>query len=421
MLAIILALPSQSDAEQAASLSLPAVTTPDPQSKPGSDSAEVSIKSMTQPEYPRAELNNGITGTVRLLLFVDKRGIPTDVLVERSSGNNAFDNAATSAAHDWKFNPERKNGVAVSSVARQQVAFAMEPRDRIVTLEGSKTIDGTTLAILVRLADQGSADVQNYLGVIYSTGDGVSKDAAKAVGWLQKAAAQGHTFAQTTLGWLYENGAGVTRDTSKAMELYEKAAAQGNAIAEVNLGSMFERGDGVPKDSAKAVEWFQKAAAQGQSNAEYNLGWQYVHGEGAPRDVPKAMEWYEKAAAHGDARAANNLGWILAQGDGVPKDAAKAIEWYRKAAVKGNVPAYGNLGWMYEHGEGVPRDDVLAYAWLTVAATQGLDTLAATLGVEPETKDLLALEKRMTQDQRGEAKRLASSWAKGQLLSHDAK
>ncbi len=201
----------------------------------------------------------------------------------------------------------------------------------------------------------------------------------------------------------------------------ERAAEGGDVDAETSVGFILLAGIGVPRDVVKGTQWYEKAAEKGDSAAEFRLAMLYERGERVPRDVSKAMEWFEKASAHGDAMGDNNLGWILARGDGVPKDSFKAMEWYRKAAAKGNVLAYGNLGWMYEHGEGVPRDDVLAYAWLTIAANQGLDALAAAQGEEPETKDLPSLERTMSTEQISEAKRLSSSWVKGQLLTHETK
>ena len=385
LLAIILASPGQSGAQQTSSLNLSAIAGLDSQSSHRSGNADVSVKSLTQPKYPQAELFQGITGTVRLLLFVDERGIPTDVLVERSSGNSALDNAAESAAHDWTFNPALKNGVAVSSVSRMPVDFSLDTAHSALTLDTSSSIDEASLAALVRSAENGSVNAQNYLGQIYSTGDGVPTDQGKSAGWFQKAAAHGDAGAEYNLGVAYEHGQGVPRDMPKAIGWYEAAAAQGSALGEIALGRILSLGDGVPKDVARAIEWFGKAAAQG------------------------------------DAVAESCLGWIYSKSDGVPHDLRKAMDWYEKAAVQGNAMAQNNLGWMYELGQGTPHDEVLAYAWIIVAANHDVGSMAAAQGAQPPAQYLPGLEKKMTPDQLDEAKRLASSWVKGQLLSHDAK
>ena len=45
--------------------------------------------------------------------------------------------------------------------------------------------------LLRKAAEQGAADAQLRLGVMYAAGRGVPKDGTKAVAWFRKAAAQG--------------------------------------------------------------------------------------------------------------------------------------------------------------------------------------------------------------------------------------
>lgn len=59
------------------------------------------------------------------------------------------------------------------------------------------------LNIFTKLAEQGDADGQFALGVMYRHGEGVSKDMAQAVTWYRKAAEQGHASAQFNLGVMY--------------------------------------------------------------------------------------------------------------------------------------------------------------------------------------------------------------------------
>jgi TPR repeat protein len=129
-------------------------------------------------------------------------------------------------------------------------------------------------------AEGGDAKAQNGLGVMFYTGEAVSKDASgktlsndpeKAAAWFHRSAAQGYADAQFNLGLLYANGEGVPKDPAKAVELFQKAAEQGNADAQNNLGVMYYAGEGVPRDTAKAAEWFKKAAAQGNVDAQANL------------------------------------------------------------------------------------------------------------------------------------------------------
>ncbi|MSQ69665.1 MAG: hypothetical protein EXR27_00040 [Betaproteobacteria bacterium] len=265
---------------------------------------------------------------------------------------------------------------------------------------------------LLKRAEQGDAEAQTNLGVAYSNGEGVPKDAAKAVEWYQKAAAQGYARAQLNLGWMYYSGNGVPKDAAKAFEWVQKAAAQGDASAQFNLGTLYDLGEGVPKDAAKAAEWYQKAAAQGHALAQLNLGTLYHRGEGVPKDAAKAAEWYQKAAAQGDASAQLNLGTLYHRGEGVPKDAAKAAEWYQKAAAQGHASAQLDLGQKYVLGQGVPADMVLAYAWFNLSASQG---------DEGATRLRALFERGMSAVEIAEAQRLSSAWKKGQVIVREAR
>lgn len=130
-------------------------------------------------------------------------------------------------------------------------------------------------------ADAGDAEAQTTLGVMYYSGEAISKDAsgkilgndpATAAAWFHRAALQGNAAAQYNLGLMYLNGeGGLAKDTVKAVDFFRKAALQGNADAQNNLGAMYHIGEGTTQNIAKAKEWYAKAAAQGNVDAQANL------------------------------------------------------------------------------------------------------------------------------------------------------
>ena len=83
----------------------------------------------------------------------------------------------------------------------------------------------TAMRLWRPLADQGDADVQVILGVMYRDGQGVTQDYAEAVKWYRKAADQGNADAQNNLGVMYSNGHGVTQDFVEAHKWYNLSAA----------------------------------------------------------------------------------------------------------------------------------------------------------------------------------------------------
>jgi TPR repeat protein len=81
------------------------------------------------------------------------------------------------------------------------------------------------------LAEQGDAEAQQSLGVLYALGNGVTQDDAEAVKWFRKAAQQGFADAQIKLAFMYFNGNGDLQDTIAAHMWFNIAAANGNTHA----------------------------------------------------------------------------------------------------------------------------------------------------------------------------------------------
>jgi len=161
----------------------------------------------------------------------------------------------------------------------------------------------TALRILRPLAEQGDANAQFNLGVMYKRGDGVPQNTAEAAKWYEKAAGQGYAPAQYNLASLYEKGLGVPPDYPKAAGLYRAAAEQGLAEAENNLCGMYRNGRGVSQNDAEAAKWCLRSAEHGYTIAQYNLGRMYESGDGVKQDYVAAYTWFDLAASNADAQA----------------------------------------------------------------------------------------------------------------------
>ncbi len=81
------------------------------------------------------------------------------------------------------------------------------------------------------LAEQGDAEAQCNLALLYGRGEGVKQDYKEAVKWLRKAAEQGDPEHQYSLGSVYYNGEGVEQDAKEALKWCRKAAEQGHPEA----------------------------------------------------------------------------------------------------------------------------------------------------------------------------------------------
>jgi TPR repeat protein len=193
----------------------------------------------------------------------------------------------------------------------------------------------------------------------------------KDFGALKARADKGDVDAELSVANRYKTGDGVTRDLAKAVKYTRKAAEQGSARAQCLLALMYSNGDGVKVDLAEAARWFYKAANQGLAEAQYNLGMCYARGEGVAKNAVWAVEWYRKAAAQNLPEAMCDLGNCYLEGNGVPTDIPEGIKWTRQAAEMGFGSAQNTLGLCYAKGRGVPKDLVEAYKWFNLAAGQG--------------------------------------------------
>lgn len=119
----------------------------------------------------------------------------------------------------------------------------------------------------------------------------------------QPLAEQGNANAQFNLGIMYDNGWGVAQDPQYAANWYLKAAQQGYVQAQFNLGVAYSFGEGVPHDDCEAVKWYRRAAEQGNADAQHGLGLQYALGKGVEQDFLMSYIWLNLAATQGQEQA----------------------------------------------------------------------------------------------------------------------
>ena len=117
--------------------------------------------------------------------------------------------------------------------------------------------------------------------------------------WYRLAAEQGNAEYQFKLGLMYGAGQGVPQDYDKAVKWFRLAAEQGKVEAQVGLGLMYESGTSVPQDYAEAHMWYNLAAARGSELGRKNRD--IVAKKMTPTQIAEAQrlarEWLEK---HGE-------------------------------------------------------------------------------------------------------------------------
>ena len=150
------------------------------------------------------------------------------------------------------------------------------------------------------------------------------RDYTTALKELKRLAEQGNAEAQALLGLMYNLGRGVPLDVDQAMKWFKAAADQGNAEGQCRLGSLY-----LKTDKAQGLRLLKLSAEQGFADAYLMLGLAYMN-LSAPLDLVQADRWLQLAAAGGDPLAAKQR--AHAEGQMTPDQVAKA--WLLAAAWK---------------------------------------------------------------------------------------
>ena len=124
--------------------------------------------------------------------------------------------------------------------------------------------------IWLPLAEEGDAEAQYYMGVVYKDGLGIEINYDEFRYWTSKSAFQGSSSAMFNLGTMYEYSLGVNEDKNKAFLWYSRAAQEGDVEARVRAGRMIRGEDYLCEDQLHCdyiVEYYYRPAAE-QANTE---------------------------------------------------------------------------------------------------------------------------------------------------------
>jgi TPR repeat protein len=139
---------------------------------------------------------------------------------------------------------------------------------RIMTKSGLRDDKGEHLADIIRAA---------FL---------TSRDYAQAALWYRKAAEQGLAHAQWNLGLLYSSGLGVTQDPDQAAIWLRRAAEQGLASAQYDLGILYNSGGkGLAKNVGEAYFWLEIVASRRPGSNRFSVARDAVAAQLNPTDL----------------------------------------------------------------------------------------------------------------------------------------
>ena len=115
------------------------------------------------------------------------------------------------------------------------------------------------LQLLEPLAQNGDAEAQFRLGVMFQNGLGVVRDEKRGFYWMRLSADQDHGLAQHGLGIMYLYGEGVAQNDAEALRCFERGASQGLLGSLTSLAMMYDQGRGVEKDPERARALYRQA------------------------------------------------------------------------------------------------------------------------------------------------------------------
>lgn len=101
--------------------------------------------------------------------------------------------------------------------------------------------------------------------------DGAEESNCNLAAQYAKAATQGNRYAHYRLGKLYLAGDGVPKDAERAVEHLTASAKLGNQYAQYALGKLYLIGRDIPMDEEAAHKWLTASAEQGNQYAQFFL------------------------------------------------------------------------------------------------------------------------------------------------------
>lgn len=145
--------------------------------------------------------------------------------------------------------------------------------------------------------------------------------------------ADGQVEDCVTLGVMYTKGDIVSMDPARATELFRSACAQDSARGCLRLGDAYH--SGLLHGDAEETDAYRRACEAGANLGCLAAGRAYLDGRGVGADAVYAATLFRRVCERGNAPACVELGRLHAHGEGVPRDPSRATELYTKACKLG--------------------------------------------------------------------------------------
>lgn len=186
--------------------------------------------------------------------------------------------------------------------------------------------------------------------------NGQTANEDEAIRLYKQAAEQGYAEAQFQLGIIYKGQGNAHRDTVEAVKWLRMAAEQGHADAQEELGHSYEFGVGVEIDIKEAEKWYRMAAGEEPEDKTEEAKPAKTAKTTKKPSTPRPSTLFKKGMEYMDAG-----------------DEANAFLCFEQAAERGHVESQYLVGICYRDGIGVQPNKKLMWKWLYEASDNGHD------------------------------------------------
>jgi len=270
----------------------------------------------TEPRYTTEARRAQIQGTVVLQVTVDEKGSPREITIVSPLGFG-LDDRAREAVSQWTFRPGLKNGQPVKTVTTIPVDFRLfhrwfDPSEEqhrtaynlaVEEIQANRRTD-LTIETIKNLSTQKYPPAMYLYAKMLESGDGVPRDADRALQLMLEACAKNHAAAMYETGRMMLEGRRLPKDSDKGLELVRNAAVLRNRQAQFFLGAAYENGDLLPASSDQARQYYRMCAASGDAHCQVHLARLLLDRPGRQeRDFLQAIAWLELASDHGSLQA----------------------------------------------------------------------------------------------------------------------
>lgn len=233
-----------------------------------------------------------------------------------------------------------------------------------------------SIGFVEKLAIQGDAKSQTYLGRIYTDGT-ISGREKEGLFWYKKAADQDYEEAVYSYGSMLLSGKKAPQNGIEAYK-YLSRIAEDNLLAAKNLGIGYDYGVGLEPNYSNALKYYKMASNLGDIESKYRLGQMYHEGKGTLKSLEKAKEHLDYVFDSGVKKAGYELAMIELELSESKNSRKLAIKYLEDAAnIHGNSKAQTKLGDLYSDNNHPETIDIKeAIRWYEAASDMG-DPLAS--------------------------------------------